>query len=143
MAQIIESYIDMAGKYVVRCVIDENESAFFTFTENPSDAELDRRVEIYQLQKQLAELTNTPVQEDAVAQIMSISPRQFDRACLALGLYEQIQGMKQYMTTEQRIDFERATEYRRDNQTLIEMAYAMGKTDADIDAVFALGATFV
>lgn len=62
--QIIEQYQTVSGKWQVRVAIDASTSAFFSYAEPPSQAQVDIDAESYALQMRLAQLKNTSI--DAV-----------------------------------------------------------------------------
>lgn len=71
----------------------------------------------------------------------SISPRQFRQALNAIGLRASVEAAVAAADQDTKDWYEYATSFERSNTVLIAMATALGKTDADIDALFALGAT--
>ena len=63
MYEVIETNITMSGKWQVRVVIDANTSTFLHYDHEPSAEEIQRDAKAYDLQKQLADLKNTPLPE--------------------------------------------------------------------------------
>ena len=47
MFEIANHFIDEAGVYFVRVIIDETEAQFFTFDHYPTQEEVDARAQIY------------------------------------------------------------------------------------------------
>lgn len=71
----------------------------------------------------------------------SLSPRQFRQALTAAGIRAAVEAAVAAADQDTKDWYGYATSFERGNAVLIAMATAMGKTDADIDALFALGAT--
>jgi hypothetical protein len=71
----------------------------------------------------------------------SITPRQFRLALNATGLRAAVDAAVAAADQDTRDTYEYATEFRRSDPVLLAMAAALGKTEAEIDALFALGAT--
>lgn len=63
MYQIIERNITMSGKHQIRVVIDADTSTFLHYVDAPSDAEIQRDAEAFDLQRKLAALRDTPLPE--------------------------------------------------------------------------------
>jgi inorganic triphosphatase YgiF len=72
----------------------------------------------------------------------SVTPLQMRRAPRATGLKATVDAALADASDEVREEWEYATEILRDNATLEAMGHALGKTDAEIDALFQLAATF-
>jgi len=72
----------------------------------------------------------------------SVTPLQMRRALRATGLKATVDAALAAASDEVREEWEYATEILRDNATLEAMGHALGKTDAEIDALFQLAATF-
>lgn len=84
-----------------------------------------------------------------------LSPRQFWQALTAAGLRPAVEVIRASLRAKLQADpptataddynlfdwIEKASEFERSNPVLAGMAQQLGKTDADIDALFALGAT--
>lgn len=71
-----------------------------------------------------------------------VTPRQFKLALLAQGLLDDVELM--IASSGDRalaITYEQALEFKRDDPMVIAMGAALGKTDAEIDALFVLAAT--
>lgn len=82
-------------------------------------------------------------QPDIIAtQVTSISRRQFFRALHSLELLQSVLDIVKTSDEITQLDFENATTFEREDPVLISMAYALGKTDNDIDALFTLAATY-
>lgn len=77
--------------------------------------------------------------------VIVVSPRQFRRALLDAGLLDDIERLMTDSTTPRplRIDWEWATEFRADYPGWNQMLAAIGKTRADLDALFAVAAQVV
>ncbi len=73
--------------------------------------------------------------------VPSLSPRQFRQALTALGLRAAVEAAIAAADQDTKDWYEYATSFEWNHSVLIAMATALGKTDADIDALFALGAT--
>lgn len=71
----------------------------------------------------------------------SVTPLQMRRALRLTGLKATVDAALATQPEEVREEWEYATEILRDNATLDGMAHALGKTDAEIDALFQLAAT--
>jgi len=74
--------------------------------------------------------------------LTQITRRQFFRALYTLDLLQSVLAIIETAPVEVRLDFENATTFERADQGLIDMAYALGKTDNDIDALFTLASTY-
>lgn len=72
----------------------------------------------------------------------SVTPLQMRKALRASGLKATVDAALAAAPEDVREEWEYATEILRDNATLDAMAHALGKTDAEIDALFQLAATF-
>ena len=70
-----------------------------------------------------------------------VTPRQFRRALLQVGLLETVEAFMVSADIGTRTDWEYAIEIRRDYPGWDQFASAIGKTPADVDAIFALAAT--
>lgn len=69
-----------------------------------------------------------------------LTARQAKRVLLAAGLLDDVDAAVSQADRETQIDWEYATEMRRDWPTLIAMAAALGMTDAQLDELFIQGA---
>ena len=72
----------------------------------------------------------------------SISPAQARMALNQLGLLTSVIQAVELSTEAVKIYWDYATEFRRDNQMLNDMAHSMGLNDSQLDDIFRLGATF-
>ena len=63
--EIIESNATASGKWQVRVVIDETQSAFFKFETEPTQAQVDRVAEIFVLNQRVAQLQSAPLPDTA------------------------------------------------------------------------------
>lgn len=72
----------------------------------------------------------------------SVTPLQMRRALRATGLKATVDAALAAASEETREEWEYATAIYRDNATLEAMGHALGKSDADLDALFQLAATF-
>jgi hypothetical protein len=72
-----------------------------------------------------------------------VSPRQFRRALIQWGLLDTVEAYMATASLEIRTDWEYATEIRRDYPAWDQLAAAVGKTIADVDALFCLAETFI
>ena len=77
-----------------------------------------------------------------VLPVMTITRRQFFRALHSLELLQSVLDIVKTSDEITQLDFENATTFEREDPVLISMAYALGKTDNDIDALFTLAATY-
>lgn len=78
----------------------------------------------------------------ARAAILPVTRRQMLTALHRAGLLATIKGaMAASGDIELQIAFDESQEFQRDNPFLASMAQALGKTDAEVDAIFALAAT--
>lgn len=78
----------------------------------------------------------------ARAAIKPVTRRQMLTALHRVGLLATIRGaVAASGDIELQIAFDESQEFQRNNPFLVSMAAALGKTDAEIDAVFALAAT--
>ena len=76
------------------------------------------------------------------SQVTTVTRRQFFRALHSLELLQSVLGIVKTSDEITQLDFENATTFEREDPVLISMAYALGKTDNDIDALFTLAATY-
>lgn len=81
------------------------------------------------------------IDPNALVAFPSLSPRQFRQALTALGLRAAVEAAIAAADQDTKDWYEYATTFERNHSVLIAMATALGKTGADIDALFALGAT--
>ena len=78
----------------------------------------------------------------ARAAILPVTRRQMLTALHRAGLLATIKGaVAASGDIELQIAFDESQEFQRDNPFLASMAAALGKTDAEVDAIFALAAT--
>jgi hypothetical protein len=89
----------------------------------------------------LAAVVAPPAPEPPAVPV-SVTPLQMRRALRATGLKNTVDAALAAASDEVREEWEYATEIMRNNTTLDQMAHALGKTDAEIDALFQLAATF-
>lgn len=73
--------------------------------------------------------------------VQPLSPRQFRQALTAAGIRAAVEAAVAAADQDTKDWYGYATSFERNHTVLVAMATAMGKTDADIDALFALGAT--
>ena len=139
---IVEKYQDIAGKWIVRATISDQESAFFKFNHDPTPNEVSDEVEVLKAQRIIDAIRNNPVVEDT-PEVASVSPRQFRRALIQVGLLEAVEAYMATADAETRTDWEYALEIRRNYPGWDQFAAAIGKTDEDVDTVFALAAQVV
>lgn len=71
-----------------------------------------------------------------------VSPRQISLALNQLGLLADVEAFIAAGPLTNQIEWSRASTIRRDHPMLVAGATALGKTDADIDALFRLAAKF-
>lgn len=68
-----------------------------------------------------------------------VTPRQFKLALLAADLLDNIEAaIAESSDRALKINWEYATEFRRDNPFVTQMAQAINKTDTEVDALFVL-----
>ncbi len=72
----------------------------------------------------------------------SVTPLQMRKALRATGLKATVDAALSSSPEAVREEWEYATEILRDNATLAALAAALGKSDADLDALFQVAATF-
>lgn len=88
-------------------------------------------------------LTSEEIENARLAKIpISVTPRQFRRALIQVGLFDTVNGFMSSQSIEVRTDWEFATEIRRDYPGWDQFAEAIGKTVIDVDNIFILAATF-
>jgi hypothetical protein len=83
---------------------------------------------------------------DQASRVVSVTPRQFRLALLGIGINpDQVLGLLTALPEPTKsaalIEWEYAIGFRRDHALMAQMGAAMGKTESDIDAIFALAAT--
>jgi hypothetical protein len=84
-----------------------------------------------------------PEPADPVENIVtSLTRRQFFRALYTLDLLDGVLAVVASASDEAKLDFENATTFERNDPVLIAMAYALGKTDEDIDNLFVVGVEY-
>ena len=71
----------------------------------------------------------------------SITRGQFKQALLQLGLLDTVDAAIAAAPRSAQIDYADRLDFERDNPLVLEMAAALGKTEAEIDDLFKLGAT--
>lgn len=81
------------------------------------------------------ELPVMPIAEPAI----SITPRQFRQALTRANLRQSCDSMIANSDQDVRDWYEFATSFESNHPVVLQMAQAMGKTKADVDALFALG----
>lgn len=78
----------------------------------------------------------------ARAAIKPVTRRQMLTALHRAGLLATIKGaVAASVDVEMQIAFDESQEFQRDNQFLAAMSQALGKTDAEVDAIFVLAAS--
>lgn len=83
-----------------------------------------------------------PVRPDTTERaVIIVSPRQFRQALTAAGLRPTVETFVGAQSQDVRDWYEYATEFENTHPMLVSMAAMLGKTQADIDALFALAAT--
>lgn len=100
----------------------------------------DGTVEVTERDMTVDELAAIAVEEPVPVPV-SVTPRQLFRALDQMGLLAAVLTWVASADQPTKIDFEKATEYRRDHPMWGVGAAALGKTSADIDALFTLAAT--
>lgn len=70
-----------------------------------------------------------------------VSPRQFKQALSRIGLRAAVESAVAAADQDTQDWYRESTEFQRHNPVLVSMGTAMGKTAADIDALFVLAAT--
>lgn len=71
----------------------------------------------------------------------SVSPWQLRKALNQLGWRAAVEALVEQSQQDIKDGWEFATEFQRNNQFVVSMGQALGKTDAEMDALFALAAT--
>jgi hypothetical protein len=87
-------------------------------------------------------LGNTPLPADIIpVTIRHLSPRQFRQALNAIGLRQTVETAISAADQNTKDWYEYSTYFDRQNPVMISFANQLGKTSADIDALWALGIT--
>lgn len=84
----------------------------------------------------------TEISPEDVEKVTVVTARQFRLALYQIGLLEQAEAAVAAADRPTQITWEFAQEIQRDYPLLLAMATGLGKTEAEIDAVFTLAATF-
>ena len=85
--------------------------------------------------KQIVQLADKPAQP--------VTPRQIRLALTQIGLRQAIEDWIQTQDITVKDNWDYALSFERNNPLILAAAAAMGKTEADVDALFALARTFV
>lgn len=80
----------------------------------------------------------SPPSQPQAPPVMTVTARQIRLAMNALGIRAQVEAAVAAADQNTRDEWEYATEIRRDWPAFVAMAAALGKTDAEIDALFNL-----
>lgn len=84
----------------------------------------------------------TPEPADPVpAPIRTVTPRQLRLALNAMGLRSAVETYVAAANQDVKDSWEYSTVFERDHPLLVAAGHALGKTDAEIDALFALAVT--
>lgn len=93
-------------------------------------------------QAEIASATPAALEWWARKQIKPVTRRQMLTALHRVGLLDTIKAaVAASGDIELQIAYDESQEFQRDNQFLASMAQALGKTDAEVDAIFALAAS--
>lgn len=82
-----------------------------------------------------------PVRDVPVNKTITLAPRQFRQALTKTGLRDAVEYAIAAADQATKDWYEFATEFESTHPVLLQMAGLLGKTSADIDTLFALGAT--
>lgn len=84
-----------------------------------------------------------PMTSDEIARndIAPVSAAQFRLALLDIGILDDVEAFVAAAPREIQLNWQHRLEFARDHPLVISSGLALGKTDAEIDAVFALAAT--
>jgi hypothetical protein len=75
------------------------------------------------------------------APAIPVTPRQIRLALTAIGLRQQVEDWVQAQDIIVKDNWDYASSFERNNALIVRAATALGKTPADLDALFALAAT--
>jgi hypothetical protein len=133
MYQITEKEQEHGGKWRVRVIASPSESMFLWFDVEPTQDAVDAAVD-KQLQQQALQ---NPVVETV---ILKCSAWQMRKALNAAGMRDAIEYAVANSGDQAVQDgWEYATEFNRYDPFVVQFGVAMGKTEAEMDALFQLG----
>lgn len=88
-----------------------------------------------------ADAGNVPVDVEAAPTVRAVTPRQMRLALNALGLRATVEAAIASADQNTRDTWEFSLEVERDNPLVQAMGLALGKTEAELDALFTLAST--
>jgi hypothetical protein len=137
----LSAYIPQLSEYR-DALIRENAEALQNLT-IAKDAERTDALTALSIQHaaEIADLRSAAVA--AGAGVISVTPLQMRRALNASNLRDAVEAAVAAAPQDVRDAWEFATEIRRNDALLISLATALGKSDADLDILFQLAASFV
>lgn len=135
MYRIVEKYKEPTGRWCVRAVISDDEAAFLWFEVEPDQASVDAAVANQLRQRALM----MPVVEVVV---MKCSAWQIRKVLNLLGLRAAVEAVVANSTNQDLKDgWNHSPQFFRYEPLTVQMGRAMGKTDAEMDALFELAKT--
>lgn len=134
MYQIVEKTREPAGRWRVRVVASASEAMFMWFELEPDQVSIDAAVDKHLRQRAL----DTPVVE---AVQLKCTSWQMRKALNATGLRAAIEGAVAAAGQTTKDGWEYATEFNRFDPLVLQFGAALGKTDAELDALFELART--
>lgn len=135
MYQIIEKYQEPSGRWCVRAVMSEDEAVFLWFEVEPDQSSVDGAIDNQLRQRALA----TPVVEVVV---LKCSAWQIRKVLNLLGLRAAVEAAVASSDNQDLKDgWNHSPEFFRYEPLTVQMGMAMGKTDAEMDALFKLAKT--
>lgn len=133
--QIVEKFQEPSGRWCVRVVLSPDESAFMWFEVEPDQAAIDAAADNQLRQRALA----APVVEVVT---LKCSAWQIRKALNATGLRDAVEYAVSASNDRDLQDgWNHATEFLRYEPLVLKFGVALGKTDAELDALFELART--
>jgi hypothetical protein len=136
MFEIIEKEQEPSGQWRIRAIVSADESMFLWFGAEPAQADIDNAIDA-QLQQRL--LSNPVIVESGE---LKCTAWQFRKALNALGLRDAVEAAIAASGDQNIKDgWQYTSEFHRYAPLVIQFGQVLGKTGAEMDALFALAGT--
>lgn len=135
MYEIIEKQQEPSGQWRIRAIVSADESMFMWFGIEPEQTDIDRAIDRQLNQR----ILDNPVVETVQ---LGCSAWQFRKALNATGLRASVEYAVANSGDQNIIDgWEFANEILRYDPLIVQFGQALGKSEADMDALFELART--
>lgn len=136
MYEIIEKEQEPSGQWRIRAIVSADESMFLWFGVEPEQADIDRAIDTQLRQR----ILGNPVIVEAGE--LKCTAWQFRKALNVLGLRAAVESAIAASSDQNIKDgWQYTSDFHRYAPLVIQFGQALGKTDAEMDALFALAGT--